>query len=130
MDPTMAFAVHQHATPAIEVRVNFGVFAGRDATPAEIERLATWLLDEVGEVSIISEERHEIDSEVEASVHLVRIEVAADRVPGIGPARDELERKILERAEHWAHLCVADRRIAVDVADDVDIAGDIEIADL
>jgi hypothetical protein len=111
----MAFAVHDHhAAPAIEVRVNFGVFAGRKATPAEIDRLAAWLLDEVGEVSIISEERHEIDSAVEASVHQVRIEVAADRVPGEGPARDELEGRIIERAEYWAHLCVAERHVEID----------------
>jgi len=114
-EPTMAFAVHQHETPAIEVRVNFGVFAGRDATDAEIERLAAWLLDEVGEVSIISEEYHEIDARAEASVHQVRIEVAADHIPGVGPERDELERRILERAEHWAQLCVAERHVDVDV---------------
>jgi hypothetical protein len=109
----MAFAVHRHDLPAIEVRINFGVFAGRDATSAEIDRLAAYLLDEVGEVSIISEERHEIDSHVEASVHQVRIEVAADRAPGDGPDRDALEARILERAEHWARLCVAERHADV-----------------
>ena len=55
--------------------MNFGVFAGRAATPAEIDRLAEWLLDEVGEVSIVSEERHEIDTHGEAVIHQVRIEV-------------------------------------------------------
>ena len=89
-EPTMAFAVERQEPPAIEVRVNFGVFAGREATAAEIERLAEWLLDEVGEVSIISEERHEIDANVEASVHQVRIEVAADRVPPAGPERQSV----------------------------------------
>jgi hypothetical protein len=113
-EPTMAFAVHGHATPAIEVRVNFGLFAGRGATSAEIDRLAAYLLDEVGEVSIISEVRHEIDSHVEASVHQVRIEVAADRVPEDAKARAEIEGRILERAEHWAHLCVAERRVTID----------------
>jgi hypothetical protein len=108
-EPSMAFAVHHHDPPAIEVRVNFGLFAGRDATAAEIDRLAAWLLDEVGEVSIISEERHEIDSNIDASVHQVRIEVASDRVPGEGPEREELERRILERAKHWVRLCVAER---------------------
>ena len=107
----MAFAVHRHDPPAIEVRVNFGVFAGREATPAEIDRLAEWLLDEIGEVSIISEERHEIDAQVEASVHQVRIEIAADRLDGM--SRDEVEQKILERAEHWARLCVAERHAEV-----------------
>jgi hypothetical protein len=112
-DPTIAFPVQQHALPAIEVRVNFGIFAGREATPAEIDRLAEWLLDEVGEVSIIAEERHEIDANVEASVHQVRIEVAADDIPGDGKARAQLEARILERAEHWARVCIAERHVEV-----------------
>jgi hypothetical protein len=108
-DQTIAFAVQSPQPPALEVRVNFGVVAGRDATPAEIDRLAEWLLDEVGEVSIISEERHEIDANVEASVHQVRIELASERVPAEAGARDRLEARLLERAAHWARLCVADR---------------------
>jgi hypothetical protein len=117
MEPSMAFAVHKHDAPAIEVRINFGIFAGRDATAAEIDRLAEWLLDEVGEVSIISEERHEIDAHVEASVHQVRIEIAADRVPGDPTERAAIEARIVERAEHWANLCVAERH--VEIADGV-----------
>src|SRR5689334_25112030 len=109
-DLPMAFAVHRDDPPAIEIRVNFGVFAGREATPAEIDRLAEWLLDEVGEVSIISEERHEIDAHVEASVHQVRIEVSTDRVPADAAERRAIEERILERAEHWARLCVAERQ--------------------
>jgi hypothetical protein len=112
-EPTMAFAVREHQAPGIEVRINFGVFSGRVATLAEIDRLAHWLLDEVGEVSIISEERHEIDSRVEASVHQVRIEVAAERAPRDATERETLEARILERAEHWAHLCVAERHAEV-----------------
>ena len=113
----MAFAVHGHEPPAIEVRVNFGVFAGRDATRAEIDRLAEWLLEAVGEVSIISEDRHEIDPNVEASVHQVRIEIASDRVPTGDAARHEIEERILERAEHWARTCVAERH--AEIADGV-----------
>lgn len=105
----MAFVVDRADPPAIEVRVNFGIYAGRQATPAEIDRLAEWLLDEVGAVSIVAEERHEIDDQGEASIHQVRIELAE------GDA--ETERRILERAEHWARLCVADRR--ADVTDGV-----------
>ena len=113
MDPTIAFAVHEHDQPAIEVRVNFGVYAGRAATGAEIDRLAQWLLDEVGEVSIISEERHEIDPDVEASVHQVRIELTRD-VPRDDVGRLALEKRILDRADHWARLCVAERHVEVD----------------
>lgn len=116
-DLAMAFAVTRHDPPAIEVRINFGIFAGREATPAEIDRLAEWLLDEVGEVSIISEDRHEIDANVEASVHQVRIEVAADRAPVEGPERVAIEERILERAEHWARVCVSERH--AEIADGV-----------
>src|ERR671935_783991 len=105
-EPSIAFAVRTHEDPGLEIRVNFGVFAGRAATPAEIDRLAEWLLDEVGEVSIISEERHEIDVQVEASVHQVRIEVARDRVPQDAAELAELERKIVERADYWARTCI------------------------
>jgi hypothetical protein len=112
MNPTMAFVVREHDAPAIEVRINFGVFAGRDATAAEIERLAQWLLDEVGEVSIISEERHEMDAQVEASVHQVRIELTTG-VPPDDIGRRALEQRILERAEYWARQCVADRHVDV-----------------
>jgi hypothetical protein len=112
-EPRIAFAVRSHESPAIEIRVNFGVFAGREATPAEIDRLAEWLLDEVGEVSIISEERHEIDENAEASVHQVRVEVAHDRVPDAEHDRDQLEERLVERADHWARTCIADRHAEV-----------------
>lgn len=105
----MAFPVRARVQPGIEVVVNFGVFAGREATPAEIDRLADWLVDEVGEVSIISEERHEMNGRVEASVHQVRIEVSSERVPQDEGERETLEGRVVERAEHWARLCVAER---------------------
>ena len=108
----MAFVVPRHEPPAIEIRVNFGVYAGREATPAEIDRLAEWLLDEVQDISIISEERHEIDASVEASVHLVRIELT-DGVPDDPTEREALQRRILARAEHWARQCVAERHADV-----------------
>lgn len=104
-DPALAFIVEDHSPPKIEVRVNFGVFAGREATPAEIDRLAEWLLDEVGEVAIVSEEHHEIDTHGEAVIHQVRIDVAdGDR---------ELAEKILARAWHWARLCVEERHAEI-----------------
>jgi hypothetical protein len=108
MEPSMAFVVDRQKKPAIEVCINFGVFAGRDATPAELDRLAAWLLDEVGEVAIISEEHRETDGKVEASVHQVRIQIANG-----GTDRDALAHRIVERAEYWAHLCVADRHAEI-----------------
>src|SRR5213592_2546427 len=80
-EPQLAFCVREVEPPGVEVRVNFGVFAGRRATPAEIDDLAAALLPKVGEVSIVAEERHEIGEEAEASLNQVRIEVAPDHLP-------------------------------------------------
>ena len=46
----IAFSVREPDRPRLEVRVNFGVFAGRNATQAEIDDLAGVLHDEVGVV--------------------------------------------------------------------------------
>ena len=104
-DPALAFIVDHPEPPKIEVRVNFGVFAGRAAPPTEAESLAEWLLDEVGEVSIVSAEHHEIDTHGEAVIHQVRIEVAE--------GDEELAEKILARAWHWARLCVEERHAEI-----------------
>jgi len=116
-EPAIAFATRTFAPPALEIRVNFGVFAGREATPAEIDDLGAALLDKVTEVAIVAEDRHEIVSHSEASVHQVRIEVAADRVPPAGPERQFVIERLVERAEHWARLCVAERH--AEIADGV-----------
>jgi hypothetical protein len=108
---TLAFAVHEHEPPALEVRVNFGMFAGREATPAEIDDLAGQLLEKVGSVSIVSEERHEIDVHSEAAVHQVRIEVDADSLPEEMGKREELAGRLVETAERWAGACIAERRV-------------------
>ncbi|HEY1367445.1 MAG TPA: hypothetical protein VGF23_10040 [Gaiellaceae bacterium] len=107
--PTLAFPVLEHEPPALEIRINFGVFAGRETTPAEIDDLAREVLPEVGEVSIVSEERHEIGMHVEASLHQVRIEVAAEHMPDDVPGREDLCRRLVEKAERWAETCIADR---------------------
>ena len=110
-EPHLAFVVPRERQSALEVRVNFGVFAGRQATPAEIDELASWLLDEVGVVTIVAEERHELDARLETSVHIVRIELAAPQVPDNDLDRRRLEHKLVERAEHWARNCIASRPV-------------------
>lgn len=114
-EPTLAFAVQTHEPPGLEVRVNFGVFAGREATAAEIDELAADLLAKVGQVAIVSEERHEIDGHSEASIHQVRIEVPAEELPDDARGRDQLAGRLIEAAERWAGACIAQRH--ADVAD-------------
>ena len=108
-EPILAFVFHDTVTPAIEIRVNFGIFAGRAVTLAEIDRLSQWLLDEVDAVTIVSEERHEIGKAAEASTHQVRIEVTEGVAPTDLGSRRRLEERLLERVDYWARTCVAER---------------------
>lgn len=112
-NPVLAFAVHEHEPPALEVRVNFGMYAGREATAAEIDDLAATLLEQVGAVSIVSEERHEIDGHSEASIHQVRIEIDTEALPTDRQALEELGVRVVVAAEQWATACIADRHAEV-----------------
>jgi len=112
-DPQLAFCVREAEPPGVEVRVNFGVFAGRGATPAEIDDLASALVPKVGEVSIVAEERHEIGEDTEASLNQVRIEVASDHLPDDERELDVLCGRLVEAAETWARGCIADRHAEV-----------------
>jgi hypothetical protein len=110
-EPAIAFATRTFEPPALEIRVNFGVFAGREATPAEIDDLAGVLLDKVTEVAIVAEDRHEMSAHSEASVHQVRIEVSGEELPQGDHEVDELRGRLIEVAERWARDCASDRHI-------------------
>jgi hypothetical protein len=107
VEPAIALRTTEADEPAITVRVNFGVFSGRQATAAEIGELARQLAVESDEFSIVSEDRHEFSGAVEASVHQVRIEVA---VPA-SLRQDELADRIVELADEWARACIAERSV-------------------
>jgi hypothetical protein len=107
-EPVIAFATETQEPPGLEIRVNFGMFAGRQATAAEIDELAKMLLPKVGDVSIVSEERHEIGGSAEASIHQVRVEVDEDRLP-FGEDRDAFCDRLVEIAGFWARMCAHDR---------------------
>ena len=86
-----------------DIRVNFGMFAGREATRAEIDDLAKSLLDEVQEVTIVAEQRTIADREMEASVHQIRVELHQSA---------ETQRPLLI-TEQWAEACVAERHAEI-----------------
>jgi hypothetical protein len=112
VENAIAFVVEQEPA-GLEIRVNFGVFAGRDATTAELEELGKLLVPEAGEVSIVGEERHEMTEDVEVVLHQVQVAVPPEAVP-----EDELERKefckrLVTLAEIWARRCIADRHAEI-----------------
>jgi len=105
-EPAISLLVREQEEPGIEVRVNFGVFAGRHATPAEIDELASALRNSLPSFAIVSEERHEFGESVEASVHQVVVEVPQE----LGGEEPELlAEQIVLTANGWALECIAVR---------------------
>jgi hypothetical protein len=86
-----------------DIRINFGMFAGREATRAEIDDLAKELLDEVDAITIVAEQRTVADREMEASVHQIRVELGEE---------DDPQRPLLIAAQ-WAEACVAERHAEI-----------------
>jgi hypothetical protein len=97
----IAFSVRDPDTTEAEVRVNFGVFAGRNATQAEIDDLARALQDERETFAIVAEERHEFGDASEASVRQVVIE--------LGNADEAVCNRVVRLAEAWAADCIQSR---------------------
>ena len=108
VEERIAFAVEQEPA-GIEIRINFGVFAGRDATTAELEELGRLLLPEAGEVSIIGEERHELGAGAEIVLHQVRVAVPPNAVPDDRAERKEFCQRLVTLAEIWARQCINER---------------------
>lgn len=81
-----------------DIRINFGIFAGREATQAEIDDLAHILLEELEPVTIIAEQRAIVHREMGASVHQIRIEPGNGDVPAL-----------VALAAQWAEACITER---------------------
>lgn len=111
-EPAISIVVREQEEPGIEIRVNFGVFAGRHATPAEIDELALALRDLLPSFAIVSEERHEFGDAIEASVHQVVVEAPQEIV---GEAPELLAERIVLAANGWALECIASRHGAGDL---------------
>ena len=112
VENVVAFAVEQEPA-GLEIRVNFGVFAGRDATSAELEELGKLLVPEAGEVSIVGEQRHEISEEAEIVLHQVRVSISPEMVPDDPGARKELCERLVTLAEIWARQCINERHAEI-----------------
>jgi hypothetical protein len=103
-EPIIAFAAREEDPPALQIRVNFGVFAGRSATPAELDELGASLLEQVRHVSIVAEDRHEMSPDSEAAVYQVRVDL-----PEAAEEDARLEQRLVDLAESWARACAAER---------------------
>lgn len=108
IEEVIAFAVEREPA-GLEIRINFGVFAGRDATSAELEELGKLLVPEAGEVSIIGEERHELSEGAEVVLHQVRVALPPDAVPKDSAERKQFCERLVTLAEIWARQCINER---------------------
>jgi len=104
----LTFIPEPRDAPELEIRVNFGMFAGRDATNAEIDDLARDLLGVLRRVSIVSLRRHEFDAEVEAAIHQVKVEASSADARTTGT---ELEAQLLELIDAWARRAIEHRHV-------------------
>jgi hypothetical protein len=112
VENAIAFAVAEEPS-GLEIRINFGVFAGRDATAAELEELGKLLVPEAGEVSIVGEQRHEMTEDVEFVLHQVRVSIAPENVPGDRSERKEFCERLVTLAEIWARQCINERHAEI-----------------
>ena len=112
VENAIAFAAEQEPS-GLEIRVNFGIFAGRDATAAELEELGKLVVPEAGEVSIVSEQRHEMSDSGEVVLHQVRMAIQEDRVPEDRTGRSDFTERLVTLAEIWARQCIHERHADV-----------------
>jgi hypothetical protein len=112
VENVIAFAAEQEPA-GLEIRINFGVFAGRDATSAELEELGKLLVPEAGEVSIVAEERHEMTEGAEVVLHQVRVVISPEKVPDDRAERKAFCERIVTLAEIWARQCISDRHAEI-----------------
>jgi hypothetical protein len=108
VENVIAFAAEEDPA-GLEIRVNFGVFAGRDATSAELEELGKLLVPEAGEISIVGEQRHEMSEDAEVVLHQVRVSVSQENVPDDPGARKEFCERMVTLSEIWARQCINER---------------------
>ena len=88
--------------------VNFGVFAGRDVSKLELERLGDVLLRLVDRVTVISEHRFELAAESSIDLHQVRVAIDRAVLPPDEPDIEALRTRIAMLIEEWVHSCLTE----------------------
>ena len=91
---------------AMEFTVNFGVFAGRDVSLRELQRLGEVLVYIVERVSLIAEHRHALGGGSTVALHQVRVELDRDVLPGEEEDVESLRARIAEELELWVRACL------------------------
>lgn len=91
---------------ALEFNVNFGIFAGREVSRREIERLGEALLPMVAGVSIAAEHRYELGERSAVALHQVRVEIGHDGLPAEERDIEHLRSRIAQTLDEWLEQCL------------------------
>lgn len=105
VEPEPVITWETRPTPALEFTVNFGVFAGREVSRRELERLSHALLPLIASVSISEEHRYEVGTDAAVAVHLVRVEVPNESLPGDGDV-EALRQQLADTIKGWLDDCL------------------------
>ena len=112
-EPPIAF-VYARDDVGLEIRVSFGIFAGREVTPAELHDLGRSVVLEVSPAAVVAENRHQMgNGETEAALHQVRIEVPGWALPTSSDAFDHLRDRLVDLTSLWARTCIEHRHSGV-----------------
>ena len=101
MDTTTAF-IRAQDDGAVEVVVNFGPLSGREATQAEVDRLARRLLETAERVRVQAVRTHDMSPQSESIVHQVVVHAVAPASAG---------ERVRETSEIWAKECAEERSL-------------------
>jgi hypothetical protein len=112
-EPPIAFVAAPSGPSDVEIRINFGVFAGREATPAELDDLGRAAMEQVDHVTLVSEHRHELGGTSETSLHQVRMGVPRSALPDDAAAAERARHRLVALAESWAQSCIDTRHADV-----------------
>jgi hypothetical protein len=91
---------------ALSFSVNFGVFAGREVSRVELERLGQAVLDVVEDVSVTAESRYAFGKRSAANLHQVRVDIDHDALPPDQGDIEQLRARIAETLTDWLRNCL------------------------
>jgi hypothetical protein len=106
VEPEAVITWETRPASALEFTVNFGVFAGREVSRRELERLGHALLPIVPRLSIAAEQRFEIGTEASVTLHQVHVEVENEALPQDEPDIEALRVKIADTIKQWLASCL------------------------
>lgn len=92
----------------LEITVNFGLFAGRELSRADVDNLGEALLTKVGGVTVFGGRRYELATgATEVVAYEVRVTFPPLTLPASEAQVESLVQDLLQTIEGWARRCAA-----------------------